>query len=108
MAGCSKCPEQNQISLYPESEIQSMAFDQYHQFLHNSKIIPVSGNHDAEMVDRVGKNLTQAITDYYGNGIIKELQGYQWEYPGWSERRRLVYAGRKDRGIQRPFVCYKK
>lgn len=75
----------NQLALYPESEMQSMANDQYKQFLSQSKVIsPTAGGnigHDAEMVRRVGQRISGAITDYYTKqGLSKELEGYKWEY----------------------------
>ncbi|AEV98972.1 peptidase M48 [Niastella koreensis] len=71
----------NQLSLYPESEIQSMAAQQYTQFLSENKVVSTSTNKDAEMVRRVGTRLVNAITQYYTQkGLAKELEGYKWEY----------------------------
>ncbi|MBS1597796.1 MAG: M48 family metallopeptidase [Bacteroidetes bacterium] len=72
----------NQLSLYPESEIQSMASDQYKQFLTANKVVSQSsGNKDAEMVRRVGQRIANAITIYYTQqGLSAELEGYKWEY----------------------------
>jgi len=71
----------NQLSLYPESEIQSMAAQQYTQFLTENKVVSSSTNKDAEMVRRVGARLVNAITQYYTQkGLSKELEGYKWEY----------------------------
>lgn len=72
----------NQLSLYPETEMQSMAADQYKQFLSSNKVISQSsGNKDAELVRKVGTRLTNAITTYYTKqGLSKELEGYKWEY----------------------------
>jgi len=71
----------SQLSLYNESDIQSMAAQQYQQFLTQNKVVSSSGNKDAEMVRRVGQRLTSAITQYYtsqGKGSV--LDGYKWEY----------------------------
>jgi predicted Zn-dependent protease len=71
----------NQLSLYPESEIQSMAAQQYTQFLSENKVVSASTNKDAEMVRRVGARLVNAINQYYSQkGLTKELEGYKWEY----------------------------
>jgi predicted Zn-dependent protease len=72
----------NQLSLYPESDIQAMATEQYKQFLSANKVVSQStGNKDAEMVRRAGQRIATAITNYYAQqGLSKELEGYKWEY----------------------------
>jgi predicted Zn-dependent protease len=80
---CSKNPltKKNQLTLLPESEIQSMATQEYQQFLSTNKVIAASGNRDAEMVKRVGQRITGAVEKYYAaNGISDKLAGYKWEY----------------------------
>ena len=70
-----------QLSLLSETELQSMAVQEYRQFLSQSKVVSPSANKDAEMVRRVGQRLTAAITKYYtGQGLANELAGFQWEY----------------------------
>ncbi len=70
-----------QLSLYPESEIQAAASQQYRQFLSENRVISASGSRDAEMVKRVGQRITSAITAYYTQkGLASELEGYEWEY----------------------------
>ncbi|HAI82072.1 MAG TPA: peptidase M48 [Chitinophagaceae bacterium] len=80
---CSKNPitGRSQLALVKEGEIQTLAADQYKQFLATNKVIPTSsGNKDAIMVARVGNKLVQAINKYYTEqGLSKELEGYQWE-----------------------------
>jgi predicted Zn-dependent protease len=71
----------NQLSLLSEAELQSMAVQEYRQFLSQNKVVSPSANKDAEMVRRVGRRLTTAITDYYkSRGLAGELEGFQWEY----------------------------
>jgi predicted Zn-dependent protease len=71
----------SQLSLYNEAEIQSMAAQQYQQFLTENKVVSATGSKDAEMVRRVGQRLTAAINQYYSTqGLTKELEGYKWEY----------------------------
>ncbi len=80
---CSKnaLTGKNQFTLLPESELQSMATQQYQQFLSDNKVVPASNNRDAEMVTRVGRRITKAVEDYYAeNGISDKLSGYKWEY----------------------------
>jgi predicted Zn-dependent protease len=71
----------NQLALYNEADIQTMAATQYKQFLTENKVVATTTNRDAEMVRRVGQRLTNAITQYYtAQGQAKELEGYKWEY----------------------------
>ncbi len=71
----------NQLSLIPESQVQSMALTQYKQFLSSNKVVTTDANKDAEMVVRVGKRIANAITEYYKEkGLTNELDGYKWEF----------------------------
>jgi predicted Zn-dependent protease len=72
----------NQLILYPESEIQTMASSQYKEFLTTNKVVsPSKGKNDVDMVKRVGQRISTAITNYYtAQGMGKLLEGYQWEY----------------------------
>ena len=70
-----------QLALYNEADIQSMAAQQYQQFLSQNKVVSTSASKDAEMVRRVGLRLTNAINQYYSTqGKTAELEGYKWEY----------------------------
>ncbi len=83
MAGCSQnaITGRNQLLLNSEADIQSMAAQQYAQFLTENKVVSASANKDAEMVRRVGQRLTAAINSYYADkGLSQELEGYKWEY----------------------------
>ncbi|HEU0063499.1 MAG TPA: M48 family metallopeptidase [Flavisolibacter sp.] len=84
---CSKnsITGRSQLKLLPESELQTMATQQYQQFLTQNKVVgsTASGNYgrDAEMVRRVGQKLSKAVEDYFkSKGIQNQLKGYQWEY----------------------------
>jgi predicted Zn-dependent protease len=71
----------NQLAILPESELRSMAAQEYQQFLTQNKVVSASSSKDAEMVRRVGTRLVTAINRYYSQkGLTKELEGYQWEY----------------------------
>ncbi|HZG26316.1 MAG TPA: M48 family metallopeptidase [Chitinophagaceae bacterium] len=71
----------NQLTLFPESEIQQMAVTQYRSFLTENKVVSASASKDAEMVRRVGQRITNAINQYYtSKGQQSILEGYQWEY----------------------------
>lgn len=83
IVACSKnaITGRNQLALLPESELQSMATQQYQQFLSQNRVLSAGGNKDAEMVRRIGQRLTTAVTNYYRQkGLSKELEGFKWEY----------------------------
>ncbi|MBS4044487.1 MAG: M48 family metallopeptidase [Chitinophagaceae bacterium] len=70
----------NQLSLVPESEVQSMALAQYSEFLSTNKVVQPTASNNAAMVKRVGNNLINAINQYYQkNNLSSELSGYKWE-----------------------------
>lgn len=82
----TSCPKnavtgRSQFKLLPESELQSMASTEYKQFLSTNRVVSSSNNRDAEMVNRVGRRITKAVTEYYASkGISNQLDGYNWEY----------------------------
>ena len=80
---CSKNPisGRNQLKLVPEQELQNMAASQYREFLNQNRVVSSSSNRDAEMVNRVGRRITQAVESYLKtNGQEHLIDGYQWEY----------------------------
>ncbi len=81
--GCTRnaVTGRKQLKLVSDTEVQTMAASEYRQFLTANKVMSTTVNHDAEMVQRVGKRLTNAITAYYtGQGKAAVLAGYDWEY----------------------------
>jgi predicted Zn-dependent protease len=82
--GCTenKVTGRRQLKLLPESQLQSMAFQQYNDFLKTNKVIPVSNsNPNAAMVQRVGSRIAKAITNYYSKeGKSNVLDGFKWEF----------------------------
>ncbi|OHB75735.1 MAG: peptidase M48 [Planctomycetes bacterium RBG_16_59_8] len=68
-----------QLILIPSSEMLSMSFSQYGQFLKENKL---SGNRQAAaMVRRVGQRIQVAVEQYAKEkGWDDRLAGYQWEY----------------------------
>jgi len=80
---CSKnaITGRSQFKFLPESELQSMAKQEYQTFLSTNKTVSPSNDRDAEMVRRVGQRLTRAVESYYQQqGLSDQLAGYQWEY----------------------------
>jgi hypothetical protein len=55
LIACSKnaLTGKKQLTLLPESELQTMAVGEYQSFLSTSKVVAKSNNKDAEMVNRV-------------------------------------------------------
>ena len=71
----------SQLKLVSESELQSMAVQEYQQFLSTNKVVAPSADRDAEMVRRVGQRVASAVQQYYQQqGIADQLEGYKWEY----------------------------
>ncbi len=83
LIACSKnaVTGRQQFKLLPEAEVQAMATTEYQNFLNTNRVITSSNNRDAEMVKRVGRRITKAVTDYYAQkGLSAQLDGYNWDY----------------------------
>ncbi len=79
---CSKnsLTGKSQLTLLPESELQTMATTEYQQFLSTNKVVATSNNRDAEMVNRVGQRIVKAVEGYYAEkGMSDKLAGFKWE-----------------------------
>jgi predicted Zn-dependent protease len=78
---CSTVPltGRSQLSMIPNSEMLAMSYQQYDQFLNESKL---STNQPAvEMVKRVGNNIKGAVEKYMAdNNMSKKLKGYNWDF----------------------------
>lgn len=71
----------NQLKLVSEQELQSMATQQYQQFLSENKVVNSSGDRDAEMVRRIGNRIANGIRQYFvSKGQANALDGYQWQF----------------------------
>ncbi|GAB3031619.1 M48 family metallopeptidase [Spirosoma pulveris] len=82
VTACEKVPltGRKQLILVPNNDMLSMSFTQYKAFLDTSRVVPTSSG-DAEMVNRVGNRIRQAVESYMNsNGYAKRLEGFQWEY----------------------------
>lgn len=83
LVACSTNPltGKSQLTILPESELQSMATQQYQQFLTTNRVVSSSNNRDADMVKRVGQRISRAVESYYSErGLTNKLDGFQWEY----------------------------
>lgn len=78
---CSTVPltGRKQLNLVPESEMMSMSFSSYSDFLKANKLS--TDQAATEMVTSVGKDIAAAVTKYFAdNNLSDRLQGYQWEF----------------------------
>lgn len=70
-----------QLTLLPESELQTMATGEYQKFLDSNKVVSNTSNKDVQMVRRVGQRITKSVNDYYAEkGLTDKLAGFKWEY----------------------------
>ncbi|MGB5030089.1 MAG: M48 family peptidase, partial [Chitinophagaceae bacterium] len=77
---CSKnaLTGKKQLTLLPETELQSMASTQYMQFLSSNKVVSTSNNRDAEMVKRVGDRIVKSVENFYADkGMADKLAGFK-------------------------------
>jgi predicted Zn-dependent protease len=78
---CSSVPitGRNQLNIIPDSEIMSMSFQQYDQFLKENKV-----STDAQktaLVKKVGAGIQRAVETYFrDHELSSELQGYAWDF----------------------------
>lgn len=82
LIACSKnaLTGKSQLTLLPESELQTMAIGEYQTFLSSNKVVAASNNRDAEMVKRVGNRIVKAVETYYAEkGLSDKLTGFKWE-----------------------------
>jgi len=78
---CSTVPVtgRKQLNLIPQSEMLSMSFQQYDQFLSSNKV--VTNTKESEMVKRVGLKIQQSVEQYFAQKNMSEhLKNYQWEF----------------------------
>lgn len=80
-AACSKVPitGRKQMKLLPNSTLNSMALDQYKQFL-GSHVLS-SDQQKVAQVKRVGERIQKAVSNYFKvKKQTKYLAGYRWEF----------------------------
>jgi len=83
IVSCAKNPVtgRSQAHLVSEAELQTLAAQQYQQFLSTNRVVSSTSNRDADMVKRVGQRVTRSVEDYFNKlGRSQDLAGYQWEY----------------------------
>ena len=78
---CSTVPltGRSQLNMIPSSEMLTMSFQQYDQFLKENKVSTNKANTD--MVKRIGGNIQNAVERYMKqNNLSDRLNGYKWEF----------------------------
>ena len=78
---CSTVPitGRSQLKLISSTEINSLSFQQYDEFLKQNKLS--SDVEKSNMVKRIGANIQRAVESYFAqHNLSKELQGYAWEF----------------------------
>jgi predicted Zn-dependent protease len=81
MIACNTVPltGRKQVNMISSSEMQTMSFQQYDQFLEENAIS--KNTQQTETVKRVGKNIQTAVEKYLiDNGHSSILEGYEWEF----------------------------
>jgi predicted Zn-dependent protease len=78
---CSSVPltGRSQLNMIPSSEMLSMSYQQYDQFLQSAKLS--TNQAEVNMVKRVGANIQGAVEKYMSEHAISgRLRGYNWEF----------------------------
>ena len=79
--GCQTVPlsGRRQLAIVSNAELLPMSFQSYQGVLDTSRVVRNSGQ--AEMVQRVGNRLRQAMESYMNsNGYGQRLAGYEWQF----------------------------
>lgn len=79
--GCSRVPltGRKQLNLVAESELLALSAASYDAFLDSSTI--VSGTTNARMVEKVGKRIQTAATQFLTeNGMADRIEGFDWTF----------------------------
>lgn len=67
------------FNLIPESQMNSMSFSQYDEFLKSNKLS--TNKTQTKMVKSVGLKIQKAVEQYFAEkGMSKQLAGYEWEF----------------------------
>lgn len=68
-----------QLNILPASQVLSMSFSQYDQFLKENKLS--SDKKNADLVKKVGVKIQKAVETYFQqNNLSKSLEGYNWDF----------------------------
>ncbi len=79
---CAKVPISNrrQLNLLPESEMMSMSFQAYKDFLDTNNVLPAS-NKDVVMVKGIGNKIKTSVEQFLAqNNQSNRVTGFDWEF----------------------------
>lgn len=78
---CSTVPltGRSQLNMIPSSEMLTMSFQQYDQFLKESKVL--TNTAEVSMVKQTGAKIQNAVERYMSeNKLSDRLEGYEWDF----------------------------
>lgn len=78
---CSTVPltGRSQLNMIPSSEMLTMSYQQYDQFLKENKLS--TNQAEVNMVKRIGVNIQLAVEQYMADhNLTSRLKGYKWEF----------------------------
>lgn len=81
VASCATVPVtgRRQLNLIPDSQLNSMSFNQYSEFISSHKLS--KNREQSEMVKRVGERIQEAVERYLAERDMSgHLSGYRWEF----------------------------
>jgi len=81
LTACSSVPitGRKQLSIIPSSQMMSMSYQQYDDFLKSNKLS--TNAQQTQMVKTVGAKIKTAVEAYFRQqGMSSELNGYNWEF----------------------------
>lgn len=81
LLSCSTVPltGRSQLNMIPNSEMLTMSYQQYDQFLKENKLS--TNQAQVEMVKRVGSKIKASVEKYMtDNKMADKLKGYKWEF----------------------------
>lgn len=81
LAACTSVPitGRQQLNFIPDSQLLSMSFKNYDEFLKEHK--PITGTDEAKLVQQVGERIQKAVERYFSeHRQADKLKGYQWDF----------------------------
>lgn len=79
---CAKVPisGRRQLNLLPESQMMTMSFSAYQEFLDTNNVLPPT-NPDVVMVRRIGNSIKGSVEKYLAeHQESKRVEGFAWEF----------------------------
>lgn len=81
LAACTTVPitGRQQLNFIPDSQLLSMSFQNYQEFLKEHK--PITDSDEAQLVRRVGERIQKSVERYFADRRqADKLKGYKWEF----------------------------